>query len=842
VPQRETELEEFFDLSIDPLSIIGFDGEFKRVNASFVRLLGYPKPELFSRTALDILHPADVGPAREALAQLAEGHDLVGFEARVICADGSVRWLEWNTRSTPGRSVVYSVGRDTTERRRAEAELREAQRLLEANRDELRVLAEEQAALRRVATLVAQDVPSRELLDAVQAEVGVLLGADLGGMIRYEEDETVTAVATWAAVGEFPPIPEHWLIEPGDPAWMVRESSAATRVEDWASVPGPFAESVRNYFGVSSSVGCPIVVEGRLWGALAVHSKQSQLLPPDTESRIAQFTELVGTAIANAESRGRADRLAEEQAALRRVATLVAKEASPAEVFAKVAEEAASGLGEVECALVRDEGDGTASTVAAWGAGISARFAVGTRMRAQGDGVVAFVLREGRPHRIDDYSAVSEPTAAGARDHGVRSAVGYPIVVGGGIWGAIVAARFGTDPCPPETESRIARFADLVATAVVNAETRAEVERLASEQAALRRVATLVAEGMPSDALFSTVCGEVTALAGADATAVVRFETDGTVTNVGTHAVGHPVSPRVKLDPDYIVAEVHRTGRAARFDTDDPAAAGMPELVRAERIRSGVAIPIVVEGELWGAIATASRDRPLATGTERRLADFTELVATAIANADSRDQLMASRARLLSAGDEARRRVVRDLHDGAQQRLVHTIVTLKLAQRGLQDEDGEAESLLSEALEQAEQGNRELRDLAHGILPPALTRGGLRAGLNAVVQRIDLPVQVDVPDERYPAEVEASAYFIVAEALTNVVKHSHAGRAEVTASREDGMLRIEVRDNGAGGADPDGHGLVGMRDRVTTLGGRLNIESPAGGGTLVAATLPLSAG
>ena len=204
VPQPETELEEFFDLSIDPLSIIGFDGEFKRVNASFVRLLGYTKPELFSRTALDILHPDDVEAAREALAQLAEGHDLVGFEARVICADGSVRWLEWNTRSMPERGVVYSVGRDTTERRRVDAELREAQRLLEASRDELRVLADEQAALRRVATLVAQDVPSSELFGAVAREVGTLLGADFSGMIRYEDDASVTTVATWAAAGEHP--------------------------------------------------------------------------------------------------------------------------------------------------------------------------------------------------------------------------------------------------------------------------------------------------------------------------------------------------------------------------------------------------------------------------------------------------------------------------------------------------------------------------------------------------------------------------------------------------------------------------------------------------------------
>ena len=200
------------------------------------------------------------------------------------------------------------------------------------------------------------------------------------------------------------------------------------------------------------------------------------------------------------------------------------------------------------------------------------------------------------------------------------------------------------------------------------------------------------------------------------------------------------------------------------------------------------------------------------------------------------------RARLLAAADEERRRVVRDLHDGAQQRLVHTIVTLKLAQRAFRDEDGKAESLLREALEHAEQGNRELRELAHGILPAVLTQGGLRAGVAAVVALLDLPVRVDVSAERLPAEIEASAYFVVAEALTNVVKHSHAGRAEVKASREDGMLRIEVRDNGAGGAAPDGQGLVGMRDWVMTRGGRLEIESPAGGGTLVAATLPLSAG
>jgi PAS domain S-box-containing protein len=1008
VPEPETELEEFFELSIDPLTIIGFDGEFKRVNASFVRLLGYTKPELLSRSALDVLHPDDVEPARQALAQLAEGHDPGTVEARVVCADGAVRWLEWKTRSIPERGVVYSVGRDITERRRAETELREARSLLELGRDALRELAEEQAALRRVAMLVARDLPSGELFGAVAREVGTLFGADFSGMIRYEDHGSVTTVATWAAAGEHPLLPTRWDMEPGDPATIIASTREAARVDDWTSVPGAMATFIRNELGVSSSVGCPIVVEGRLWGALAVHSKESQPLPPGTESRIAQFTDVVGTAIANAASRARADRLAEEQAALRRVATLVAKEASPAEVFAKVAEEVANLLGEVDCALLRDEGDGTASTVAAWGAGMSARFPVGTRLPALGDGVLPFVLREGRPRRIDDYSGLDQSTAEGARDHGLGSAVGYPIVVGGDIWGAIIAARFGAEPCPPETESHIARFADLVATAIANDETRAEVARLADEQAALRRVATLIARGIAPETVFQAVADEVQALLDADAAGILRFEADGTAAVMGVRGAPYGPGARLEVDSDFMLDAVRTTGRTARVDTDDPEDARVPEGVRAAGLLSAVAHPIVVDGGVWGTIAVGSSQSPMPAVTEARLAGFTELVATAvantdareqvtalaeeqaalrrvatlvaegaqpavlfeavaaetqaligadgvslsryepaehmlvlahtgvnaarvppgarlnhegnnvssivrrteaparlwqvreldgalaelakdfgvhgrvgvpiivdgrlwgvtvatwlgdtspppdtearmtkfaalldtaIANADSRDQLTASRARLVTAADEARRRVVRDLHDGAQQRFVHAIVTLKLAQRAFREEDGKAESLVGEALTHAQRGTAELRELAHGILPAVLTRDGLRGGVNALVTRLDLPVHVEVAADRLQAEIEASAYFIVAEALTNVAKHSHATRAEVRASVDDGWLRIEIHDDGSGGADPWGHGLLGMNDRVTALGGRLQIESPEGRGTRVTATLPLA--
>jgi signal transduction histidine kinase len=267
------------------------------------------------------------------------------------------------------------------------------------------------------------------------------------------------------------------------------------------------------------------------------------------------------------------------------------------------------------------------------------------------------------------------------------------------------------------------------------------------------------------------------------------------------------------------------------------------QLVQTVGVHASVGAPIVVDGRLWGVvIATWNGEKPPPAETEQRMAQFAELLDTAIANADSRDQLTASRARLVTEADEARRRVVRDLHDGAQQRLVHTIVTLKLARRALQRNDAEAESLVGEALEQAERGTAELRELAHGILPPVLTRGGLRAGVDTVVSRLDLPVDVDVPDERFAREIEASAYFIVAEALTNIVKHADAGRAAVRAFAENGTLRVEVRDDGIGGADPRGHGLMGIADRATAFGGRLDIDSPAGGGTVVAATLPLSAG
>jgi signal transduction histidine kinase len=213
-----------------------------------------------------------------------------------------------------------------------------------------------------------------------------------------------------------------------------------------------------------------------------------------------------------------------------------------------------------------------------------------------------------------------------------------------------------------------------------------------------------------------------------------------------------------------------------------------------------------------------------------------------IANAQSRAELTASRARVVAAADEARRRIQRDLHDGAQQRLVSTVMALKLARQALAEADESAVDLLDEALAHAEGANGELRELAHGILPAALSSGGLHDGIDALVSRVHLPVSAEVTDERLPAALEATAYFIIAEALTNAVRHAHASSARIAALMDGGVLRIEVRDDGVGGARFTGStGLLGLRDRAAAMNGELHVESPPGEGTVVAAMLPVAA-
>ena len=368
------------------------------------------------------------------------------------------------------------------------------------------------------------------------------------------------------------------------------------------------------------------------------------------------------------------------------------------------------------------------------------------------------------------------------------------------------------EPLPEDTEARLTDFTELVATAIANAESREALAELADEQAALRHVATLVAQGASPEDLFEAVAEEVGRLLPVGSATMGRFEPDGSVTTMAswsTTEAAFPTGMRWPTEGTNVAWMVLQTGRSARLDDFSAATDPIGVAARAAGIKSAVGSPVVVKGHLWGVMTATSTEGPLPTGTEARLASFTELVATAIANAESLADLAASRARIAAAADDERRRVVRDLHDGAQQRLVQTVISLKLAEQALANGAENGPLLVQEALGNAEQAMAGVRELAHGILPSVLTQGGLRAGIDALGSRTPVPVEVDVSVDRLPAPVEASAYFVVAEALTNVAKHSSAGHAEVVAQIDDGTLRVEVRDDGVGGASPMGPGWWG---------------------------------
>jgi len=627
--------------------------------------------------------------------------------------------------------------------------------------------------------------------------------------------------------------------------------------EDDRTVPeSALTDRVQAAQGAISQANVP---DGYYWGARLQHSpvhcsigRDHVPAPSHANGSTRKATSLVSsasqmaTAVADAGSRARLTRLADEQAALRRVATLVARGTAPEEVFAAVVDEIVQLLGTGSAIMGRYESDGTLTCVARSG-GPPDHLPVGSRRKLGGNNLGTIVVQTGRSARADGYADLaSGPLGLDVRNVGIRSSVATPITVEGRLWGVVAAGSSLDQQLPADTEARLASFTELLATAVANAESRAGLARLAEEQAALRRVATLVAHGMQQDDLFAVVTEEVGRLLPAECAHLGRYEPDGTLVVVGAwdNGAGTPVplGRRQGVGGQNLVTIVLETGRSARMDNYAEASGALGVGARERGVRSAVGTPIIVEGRVWGVAVAGSRgEQPLPEDAEARLGSFTDLVATAIANAESRAALAASRARIVAAGDESRRRIERDLHDGAQQRLVQAVILLKLAQQALSTGYANAGELVSEALSHAEQAQFELRELAHGILPAALTRGGLSAGVESLVSRVSLPVSVDVPMARFPAGVEATAYFVISEALTNVIRHARADRAGVLARFERGELRVEVRDDGVGGAqDGDGTGLGGLQDRVSALDGRFELVSPLGGGTRVCAFLPIS--
>jgi PAS domain S-box-containing protein len=649
------ELVQLLDLSLDAFCIAGFDGYLKFANPTFGRILGYTQEELLARPFMDNVHPDDVESVGAVLVGLADGKDTSGFDCRLVCADGSVRWFKWNTHTRPDEGVVYGVARDVTDRRGAGAEL---------------------DALHRVATLVAEGVQPQDLFAVVAEEVSRVVDVSAVSVVRYELDGTATECANFNRGEKVSPVGVRSSIEGTNILRLIRDSAAAARIDDYAGLEGEMAAIVRST--------------------------------------------------------------------------------------------------------------------------------------------------------------------------GIRSTVGVPIVVAGSLWGTIVGSTTEPDALPEDTASRLADFTELLATAIENAEPREALERLVDEQAALRRVATLVARGVRPDEIFAAVSNEVGRLVGTDSATVIRYDDDGEgISYVGSASkvdAAFPVGAHWKFQEGMASFEVYRTGRSARsgahlITVDGP----IGDIHRRLGIISAVASPILVEGRLWGAMAVQSQ-HPLPLDTDERLEKFTELVATAIANADSKSELAASRRRIVAASDEARRRIERDLHDGTQQRLVTLMLQLagvrQAAPTGevLIAELSRVESELASALD-------ELREMSRGIHPSILSKGGLGPALRALARRSTIPVALDVTTERRLAEpIEAAAYFVASEALANATKHAQASRIDVSVAARDGVLLLSIRDDGVGGADSGhGSGLVGLHDRVEAIGGTIRIESPLGAGTMLVVALPLEA-
>jgi signal transduction histidine kinase len=368
---------------------------------------------------------------------------------------------------------------------------------------------------------------------------------------------------------------------------------------------------------------------------------------------------------------------------------------------------------------------------------------------------------------------------------------------------------------------------------------------LADEQTALRRVATLVAAESPPSQLFQQVTEEVGKLLGLPGAAVVQYQDAHTATVVGRWSedgrLRFPLGTSLDVDGDTVIAKVLRTRMPQRVAAYDEASGGLAEVMRSAGYRSAVAAPVTVAGGLWGAlVAAAASDDPLPDDLERQLCDFADLVGQALANADARERLAASRAELVEVSDTERRRLERNLHDGAQQRLVSVALQLRMIGANLEERPETARELLSAAQDELAEGLDQLRELARGLHPAMLTEHGLGPALDALVARVPVSVEIaELPAERLTAPVEVAAYYIVAEAITNAAKYAQASRATVNIRQSNGSATVTVADDGVGGADPSrGSGLRGLAARVEALNGRLDVHSPPQQGTRIKAEIP----
>ena len=705
------------------------------------------------------------------------------------------------------------------------------------------VLADEQAALRRVATLIARQPSPAEVFAAVTEEAARLLHFDSAHLIVYERDQTATVVGAYNLRGQALPAGTRVPVEGDNIIGRVFRTQQPARIDDYSNASGPVTEKVRA-IGVRAAVGVPVVDGGRLWGIMAVGSSRPEPLPADTETRIGAFTELVAMAIANAAARTELEQVAAEQAALGRVATLVAEAVPPGDVFTAVAAEVAGLFGVPHVALFRYEREGLGTVIA--GAGEVLSYLGRPWPCPAGDpGIVASLQRTGQPLRIDDYTPIRNAIAGPARELDIGMAAGVPVIVSGRVWGAVVvAAGYQRPPLPADTLDRLAGFTELMATAIANSDARTEIERLGEEQAALQRVATLVARGAATEEVFAAVAREVSGVMHLPVAAVQRYEDDGETTTVmaAWSDRPHPFPPgtRSPYHPSGLGGRVRQTGRAGRVVDYSRRRGAFAVKARELGLHSVAGAPIIVDGDVWGLVTVASTDGPLPDRTEDRLAEFTELLGTAIANTQSRTELSASRARIVAAADETRRRLERDLHDGIQQRLVSLALKARTIETMAPQPAGEIAGELSLLADGLGTAMDELREISHGIHPAILSEAGLGPALEALARRSAVPVDLDLTlGQRLGEHVEAAGYYIASEAITNVTKHARASVITMRVDGCDGALILSISDDGVGGADPGrGSGIIGLKDRVEALGGTISMLSPPGHGTALHVQLP----
>jgi PAS domain S-box-containing protein len=816
-----------------PVWVVDPEGLIRFANPAAIAALGYDTADdLIGRNSHETIHyrhpdgtpyPASECPMllpRTSGATVAR--DLDWFFRR----DGSmfpVSYASVPLEMSHGRGAVVAFN-DIESRLRAEEELRER---------DVR-LGEEHSSLRRVAALVAGGADSGEVFAGVASEVAHVLTLPLVEISRYEPDGTTTVIGEWSQSARSFQASASWRLAAGKLAELVFRTGRPARIDDFADLAGDIAEAARDTF-IGCGVSAPIIVDGKVWGLVATGSVDPEPLTSGIEDRLAGFTELVATAISTTQARQDLRRLADEQAALRRVATLVANGATPQKVFAAIAREVAQALDLPLVEMCRYEPDGTATVIGATG---EHPFQPGTNWPLDGPSLTALVRRTERPVRIDNYANVSGKIGDAAREAGVHAGVGAPVVVDGRVWGVVSAGGGSAVRLPPNAEARLSQFTELLATAIANTQAREELHRLADEQSALRRLATLVAKGAQPAVVFDAVCQETGRLFEVTSVNLAQFTSDGfnlTMAGWSIHDVHLPTGTRLPLEGDSINVLVRDTAAPGRFDSYEGASGELAELLRKRGVISEVGAPVVVDGRVWGALIAGTDDpERLPAGLEQRLSSFAELIATAISNATTQTELLASRTRIVEAADEQRRQVVRDLHDGAQQRLVEAVMTLQLAQAR-----GEGTPLVAEGVEQVRAAIAELRELARGIHPSILTHRGLEAAVEALTHRMPMPIALQIPNDRYPPSVESAAYFVVAEALTNVAKYANANTAGVVATSTDDCLILTIEDDGVGGARPSvGSGLSGLHDRITALSGTLTLDSPPGRGTRIRAEIP----